>query len=89
MTKTLAMIKMEKNFIAVNDKGKPRKPYESFTTAELLDKLDEEVAELREAVFSALEPTSREGSEPAKKECADISNVIDIIFERLANGRLR
>lgn len=80
--KSLAMIKMEKNFRAVIDKGKPRDPYEYFSTKQLLEKLDEEVSELKEAISSGI-PYA------AMLECGDISNVIDIIFEKLVKKRLK
>lgn len=75
--KTLAMMKMEKNFVA-QEKGYPRKPYEKLTFSDLFLRLDEEMAELFNAVFT-------HEIENAKKECADVSNIVDYIFERLQN----
>lgn len=90
LIKSLAMLKMEKNFIAVNDKNKPRYPYEHFTTSSLMDKLREETEELVTAICQAQAYESNlQLVEDAKKECADCSNVIDIIFERLCHRRLR
>lgn len=94
--KTLAMMKMEKNFIAQIDKKYPRKPYEAYSLEFLRGRLLEEVNELNEALKavdktkSDLKPafvvTERdELIENAKLECADVSNLIDIIFERLQN----
>jgi len=73
--KTLAMIKMEKNFVA-QEKGCPRKPYETYSLGDLYAKLVEEVVELHEAM-------KKQNTEEAKVECADVSNVIDYIFEKL------
>ena len=76
--KTLAIMKMEKNFVAVIEKKYPRKPYEEFSMKRLLDWLDEEVQELHEAIRKI-------DFENAKWECADVSNIIDCVFEQLAN----
>ena len=78
MTKTLAMLKMEKNFVAVIEKKYPRKPYEIYPLAELIERLKQEVKELEEAY--------KKGKyEAAKLECADCSNIIDFIFERIVS----
>jgi len=76
--KTLAMIKMEKNFIAHIEKGYPRHPYSHYTIGQLIDRLDEEQNELIEA-YQKLDYTE------AMKECADISNLTDYIFEALSS----
>ena len=96
--KTLAMMKMEKNFIAQIDKRYPRKPYEHYSLASLKEKLLEEMNELNEALRDvdgtpiSLKPRitplwtvseRAELIERAKQECADVSNVIDYIFEAL------
>ena len=78
--KTLAMIKMEKNFIAHIEKGYPRKPYEYFDLGFLRMRLLQEVTELNEALKSGT-------IEDAKRECADVSNVVDYIFEKLSNEK--
>ena len=75
--KTLFCIKMEKNFIA-QEKGYPRKPYEAFSLVALGHKLMEEVLELEEAILKL-------DMEGAKIECADVSNVVDYLFEKLMN----
>jgi len=82
--KSLAMIKMEKNFIAHLQKGYYRFPYEGQSTRFLLDRLEWEIKELRDACLD-----ERSGTSNAKLECADISNLVDYIFERLCNGRMR
>lgn len=78
MTKTLAMLKMEKNFVAVIEKKYPRKPYEAYTLALLIECLKQEVNELEEAYIASK-------YEAAKLECADISNIVDYIFERIVS----
>lgn len=72
---TLAMIKMEKNFIA-QDKGCTRFPYK-IPLWNLRVRLLEEVDELNDAL-------KQKDFENAKLECADISNIVDYIFEALA-----
>jgi len=82
MTKTLAMLKMEKNFVALIEKKYLRKPYEKYTTWELLGRLEDEYAE-------ALNAWHNEDVDALKLEMADMSNIIDYIFERLSEGRVR
>jgi hypothetical protein len=74
--KTLAMIKMEKNFIAHIDKNYPRFPYEELPLEYLRKRLLQEVNELNDALKA-------EDIGGAKLECADVSNVVDYIFESL------
>lgn len=82
MIKTLAMLKMEKNFVALLVKKYPRQPYRAYGTEDLMIRLREEVEELQKALDELY-------SEGAKKECADVSNIIDFIFERICEGLLR
>lgn len=79
--KSLAMLKMEKNFRAHNERGNPRDPYESFSNGQLIEHLREEVDELEEALASG-------DIHHSKEEVADASNILDFLFERLANGRV-
>jgi len=79
--KTLAMMKMEKNFIAHNEKKYPRKPYEVYTTRKFLSKLEQEYKELAQAI-------KERNIKKAKLECADVSNIVDFIFERLSKGAI-
>lgn len=85
--KTLAAIKMEKNFIGVRTKGYSERPYEVCDSAFLLDRIREETDEL------ALE-LSRNWNNPfyskdkreqvidaIKGEIADVSNLLDYLFE--------
>lgn len=76
--KSLAMIKMEKNFIA-QEKHYPRKPYECYDFVYLLARLREETRELTDAIFVSGD------LENAKAECADVSNIVDYIFEKLSS----
>ena len=80
--KSLAMLKMEKNFRAHMEKNYPRNPYEVYTLYDLLGRLQEEVLEL---IGSCAEKDVK----GAKSECADVSNIVDFIFERLVNGRIQ
>lgn len=73
---TLAMIKMEKNFVA-QTKGYPRRPYDEYSLGQLTEKLHEECTELVRALIM-------KNFAAAKRECADVSNVVDYIFEALA-----
>lgn len=79
--KSLAMLKMEKKFVAHMEKHKPRQPYETLTTCQLLDRLEVEAKELIDA-------WKNQDINGARLECADVSNIVDYIFERLCNGRI-
>jgi len=80
--KTLAMIKMEKNFIAQIDKDYPRYPYSKYSVEFLRKRLLEETVELNNAL-------KKGDFQNAKLECGDVSNVIDYIFEKLSQRKLR
>jgi NTP pyrophosphatase (non-canonical NTP hydrolase) len=71
---TLAMIKMEKNFIAVNQKGRTQYPYTDMTLQQLRDRLYQELDELDQAIET-------KDYINTQKECADVSNITDYIFE--------
>jgi len=73
--KTLAMIKMEKNFRAL-DKGYPRRPYETYNIDKLIKRLQEELNELLDARI-------RKSYWDMLFELADISNIVDYIFEQV------
>jgi hypothetical protein len=73
--KSLAMLKMEKNFIAI-EKNYSRQPYFSHSLIEILNYLEKEVDELKEAL-------NRLDIINLKEEIADISNVCDYFFERI------
>lgn len=84
--KTLAMLKMEKNFVALVEKGYPRKPYEEYTLDELNTRLMDEVEELDQYIvllrnkLGTLAPEYQQiYTNMAKAECADISNIVDYI----------
>ena len=76
--KTLSMLKMEKNFIAFNDKGYPRQPYlaKQQTTTFLIGRIEEELEEMKEA-------HSDSNIQVMKEECADIINLCEYLFEKL------
>ena len=80
--KTLAMIKMEKNFIAHIDKNYPRFPYEELPLEYLCKRLFQEVNELSEALKA-------EDIEGSKLECGDVSNIVDYIFEALTKKEVK
>ena len=94
--KTLAMLKMEKNFIAHNEKGYPRKPYadKNQPIRFLIQRIHDELKELDTShqAFEALHTIPNEliSSEDfsdelneMREECADMSNLIDYLFEKL------
>jgi hypothetical protein len=72
--KSLAMRKMEKNFIAHIDKGYQRRPYshKEYDMHFWLQRLYEELNELEQA----------KTSDEICDELADLSNIIDFIFEK-------
>jgi len=76
--KTLAMMKMEKNFIAYTEKGYPRKPYQDKNQSIdfLLDRIEDELEELTEA-------NEANNLEVMLEELADISNIIDYLYEKV------
>lgn len=78
--KTLSMLKMEKNFIAVIEKGYLRQPYLDpyQPLGYLVDRLLDEFIELK--LYEA-----NHNSEGMKEELADMSNIIDYIFEKLSH----
>lgn len=74
--KTLAMRKMEKNFIAHIEKKYPRKPYAYHPPSFFENRMKEELDELHWAL-------KNRDIEGAKNELADISNLVDFLFEAL------
>lgn len=76
MPKTLAMLKMEKNFIAHIEKQKPRYPYARFSAHFILTRINQEFRELRNACAT-------NDADKAKEEIADISNFLDYLFEKI------
>jgi len=79
---SLAMLKMEKNFVAHIEKKYPRRPYSKQCLEFLAKRLAEEGLELVRAI-------NCRNTEAAKLECADVSNIVDYIFEglcRVENG---
>ena len=79
---SLAMLKMEKNFIAL-EKGYPRQPYSDCNqpTSFLIDRIHDELKELEEAF-------GKKDIRTMKEECADISNIVDYLFEQLLSFQI-
>jgi len=94
--KSLNMLKMEKNFIAHNEKGYPRQPYndKNQPIRFLIQRIHDELKELDTShqAYEALHTIPNEliSSEDfmdelneMREECADISNLVDYLFEKL------
>ena len=73
--KTLAMMKMEKNFRAHIEKKYPRKPYEHYNLEFWIYRLKQELQELTKGY-------ENRDVENIREELADISNLVDYAFER-------
>lgn len=76
--RSLAMLKMEKNFIAHIEKGYPRQPYKELSPSYLILRIEEELAELK-AVLKSGDVLG------VMEECADVSNLTDYLFELCAS----
>ncbi len=72
--KSMAMLKMEKNFIAVMEKGYERKPYDFKNPAFWIVKITQELDELTQAWV-------KKDYQNIREELADISNVCDYLYE--------
>lgn len=72
--KSLAMLKMEKNFIAVMEKRYPRQPYKHYDLTFLFKRLSEEALKLSQAIKTDDIALIRE-------KLADLSNIIDYMDE--------
>jgi hypothetical protein len=77
--KSLAMLKMEKNFIAYCEKKYPRQPYKELPPSYLIQRIEEEVKELKEA----FDKSDKDFINNMLEECADVSNLIDYLYECL------
>jgi hypothetical protein len=75
--KSLAALKMEKNFIAVYGKDLPPKPYETYSILELFGFVEREMKELKEAI----EDNKNFSYHDIMEEIADVSNCLDYLFE--------
>lgn len=88
LVKSLAMRKMEKNFIAVNEKGYPRSPYAEYDIKFLLNRIFDEYAELENEFDKYIESSS--GYEEVRFinnmmwEIADVINVCEYLYEKLS-----
>jgi len=84
---SLAMLKMEKNFIAHNEKGYPRQPYKQYSLADCFGFVKREVDELELAVrqYYQIMPNKHFEDEllvSIRNEIADVSNCLDYLFEK-------
>ena len=84
---SLAMIKLEKNFIAFLDKSYPRQPYLEYPMfsngpRNLFSKVLREMDELADEMYSIREDGfTREKLYAIMQEVADVSNTLDYLFE--------
>ena len=76
--KTLAMRKMQKNYIAVLEKRRPKQPYNVYSVFELAIRTLEEFAELAFCLF-------KQDVDGAQDEIADLQNILDYMYEILAS----
>jgi hypothetical protein len=76
--KSLAMMKMEKNFRA-QDKGYVRMPPDSNTINELAEWVHREYLELMDAVFDG-------DCVHIREEIADVANCLDYLYEKVLRG---
>lgn len=74
--KSLAMMKMEKNFIAYVEKGYPRQPYREYPFGFWIKRLEQELKELKQAFQDGTLTNMRE-------EIADLSNLLDYMYEKI------
>lgn len=86
--KSLAMLKMEKNFIAHCEKGYTRQPYKDIKQPIqfLIYRINQELVELKQGYTKSLtesETLRLEDIINLKEECADISNLVDYLYEKL------
>ena len=79
---SLAYLKRMKNFRAL-EKGYPQEPEEHYDYNFLLARVEQELQELKEEFKIHLFHNDKWSRLNAKKECADVSNLIDFIFEKL------
>ena len=86
--KSLAMMKMEKNFIAHNEKKYPRQPYKIFSLLDCFSFVEREMKELEEAVrnyqrhLGVLPESDSYRLMEIQHEIADVSNCLDYLFEK-------
>ena len=83
------MLKMEKNFIAVNEKGYSRKPYDDFGIIQLMDFVTREYNELNEEFKyykdNHLSLTyDTQNIIRIQNEIADLSNCLDYLYENIS-----
>ncbi len=80
--KSLAMLKMEKNFRAI-EKGYPRQPYKHYSTMFLTQRIVDENKELDDAMTILInaEPPDVGFTANVREEIADVSNCLDYLYE--------
>ena len=82
---SLAMLKMEKNFIAHNEKGYSRQPYKDFKLYDCMMFVRREMKELNEAfdhhMFGGR--TNVDRLIVMRNEIADVSNCLDYLYEKV------
>jgi hypothetical protein len=83
--KSLAMLKMEKNFKAVIDKGYPRQPYKHYALTFLMQRFVDESKELEEAMEIYVNAESHDTviTADVREEIADVSNCLDYLYEAI------
>ena len=81
---SLAMLKMEKNFIAHNEKGYPKQPYKDFSLYDCYGFVEREMKELDASVkhhwFGGR--TNIDRLIAIRNEIADVSNCLDYLYEK-------
>ena len=86
--KSLAMLKMEKNFVAAVDKNYPRRPYERWDIVDLHSFVEREQKELKHEMITLgkVEDFGLDEHDQIIKimnEVADVSNTLDYLYEAL------
>jgi NTP pyrophosphatase (non-canonical NTP hydrolase) len=74
--KSLAMLKMEKNFIAYVEKGYPRQPYIQYP-------INIWIRRIKDELYEFIKASNENDIIGMKEELADISNIVDYMFEVL------
>ena len=86
--KSLAMLKMEKNFRA-QDKGYVRMPPDSFNMTELHGWVRREMLELDAAMEDTKPFTTKAALAHIREEIADVANCLDYLYESALRDEVR
>ena len=86
---SLAMLKMEKNFVAHNDKGYPRQPYAQYDINDHFGFVEREYRELKQAFLDYHTDIIKDNKMHLmtthlvniRNEIADVSNTLDYFYE--------